>query len=103
MHDIAFGDDSLVAVESSEDPVVGNVDPSLADVGRGNRGTSRDGFLPEEIADRDASDVRHCGQGIEQGAASTCLRLSYIKPDCCNTSPTSRVSCSLICSSSVRS
>jgi len=32
VHDIAFGDHSLVAVESGEDPIVGNVDPPLADV-----------------------------------------------------------------------
>lgn len=70
MHDIAFCDNSLVAVESGEDAFVRNVDPPLADVGRGDRVAGHDGLLPEEIAERDDSDVRHCSQGIEQGTAT---------------------------------
>jgi len=67
---------SVVTVESSKDTFVGNVNPPLADVGGGDCSTSHDGLLPEEIAERDDSDVRHCGQGIEQGTA-TAIAAAY--------------------------
>ncbi|NLY00804.1 MAG: hypothetical protein GXY83_32330 [Rhodopirellula sp.] len=70
MHDIAFGDHSLVTVESGEDPLIGDVDPPFADFGCGDCRTGRDGLLPEEIPQRHDADVRHGGQGIEQGAAA---------------------------------
>ena len=44
-------------VEPGEDAFVGNVDPTLADAGRGDRGTGRDGFLTKEIAGRDLGNT----------------------------------------------
>lgn len=61
-----MGTQNDATVESGEDPIVGNVNPPPADVGRDDRGASREGLLPDEIAERDDSNVGHGGQRIKQ-------------------------------------